>query len=1102
MIVQFLLPKGRSTMAPRSILVINPNSTASITDGLKRMLEPLVPADVCPPSAPASINDSESSARSADACLPTLISFLPHHAGFVVACYSEHPLVPLLRQYTKKPVVGIFEASITHALLLKGPGGWGIVTTGKIWEDLLSIGVGNFVGEEGNGFEGVESTGMTATELHSVEEDEVKSRIGEAVVRLVGRGDVRVICLGVAMGLKVEWFRTASLTGLLLRVVAASLLASQNLELQDAPPIEFSDLWHQLGPFQIGTRETEWGSDPLERYGGFRTLEPDRASAFRSSLARNGTVKWTTAASVDKTRHAVSLSISFPETDWDMMQSAYGWAGLQFQAWLRGHFDINPRLERQGCGFALHTKQVQEFWIDGDHYFGGDVYGYGKSPVGLHLDKEQKRHVIDIRIFNGIRMFGGRKPPRVDIELAFEDLCGTLDIIEEASVFPDIVGGKSAGEFATLAVRNNGNISLDILGAKSESDIVELKLVEVITIAPSQTRPVRLKLSTSSSLKSLDGCLIYRQNDAEDAFKSFQIPLTSLAEPYAPHKFTYAHPAGIISYGVIRPPSLRSDCGKSEDLPILLSLHGAGVETNSAMSRNSFDSLPDLCAWLIIPSGVTPWSGDDWHAWGMADVEAAIAAIPDWIDRIGWNGPGVDINRWFVSGHSNGGQGAWYNLIHRNDKVIGGSPISGYLSIPGYVPYVLWQELEPCAQSILQGSMNAYRLDLLVENLAGIPIFQEHGEADDNVPVFHSRRMFELLHDTVQAAGLDNIGYNELPRTGHWFDGIMTYGAMGDFLSDFFRKPRTLAPLNRSFAVVTGNPGAMSSRGGLRILQLLDPNVLGRLKVEIEHTNVWRIKTTNVRRFELDFSLAELRTTTKPLEFIIDGNKLSIATHDGIGGFIRDDDDEWTGFDDNIWKESERHGLQLGGLQALFNSRGSIKIFRQPDSALSLEVQKKAMEISQNLFQYYSADTELLLSAKVHDGGGTGNVVLIGGFDRSYLPEGLLRSSFPVSQSEDGSITFRLATGKKIIYPCQPGLGLILVFPLGGTEKVGIWVWGSDAEGLRRATRLFPIRTGVSQPDFILLGPDSGWKGAAGALALGVFDSKWQITSSSYFRRE
>ncbi|KAK6341052.1 hypothetical protein TWF696_009361 [Orbilia brochopaga] len=900
------------------------------------------------------------------------------------------------------------------------------------------------------------------------------------------------------MGLIAEWFRTVSLMGL-LRLVAASLLASQNLELQDAPLVEFSDLWHQLGPFQIGTRETEWGSDPLERYGGFQALEPDGTSAFRSSLARNGTVEWTLAASVDKRRRAVSLSISFPDIDWDMMQSAYGWAGLQFQAWLRGHFDINPRMERDGCGFAIHTKQVQEFWVDGDHYFGGDVYGYGKAPVVLRLDKERKRHVIDIRVFNGIRMFGGRKPPKVDIELTLVHLCETLDIIEDASVFPDIVRGKPAGEYASLAIRNNGKVPLEIIGASSDNDIAELKLVKAITIAPSQTRPVRLKLSTKGSLEVLHGCLVFKPSVAEEAIKKFQIPLASLAEPYAPHKYAYAHPAGIVSYGVIRPPSLKSGCAKSEKLPILLSLHGAGVDTNSAMSRNSFDALPGLCAWLIIPSGVTPWSGDDWHAWGMADVEAAIAAIPDWMDHVEWDGPGVDLNRWFVSGHSNGGQGAWYTLIHRNDKVIGGSPISGYLSIPGYVPYVLWQELEPRALSVLQASMNTYRLDLLVDNLAGVPIFQEHGEADDNVPVFHSRRMFELLHDTTQLIDLHNIGYNELPRTGHWFDGIMTYGAMGDFLSKFFEKPRRLPHLSTSFTVVAGSPGAMSTRGGLQILQLSDPNTFGRLKINIERTNIWRITTTNVRRFELNLELAKLRTSMEPAGIIIDGNELPFIAHDGVAGFVLGDNG-WTQLNNHLWKTSERHGLQLGGLQAILNSRGSIKIKPQCDGELSLECYNKAMEISQNLFQYYSADTELLSSTERQEHDGNGNMVVIGRFNRSYLPDAL-QASFPVSQAEDGTITFRLATGETTIYSNQPGLGLILLFPLPGTERVGIWIWGSDEDGLRRAARLFPIRTGVSQPDFILLGPDSGWKGAAGALALGVFDSKWQI-APSYFRRE
>ncbi|KAF3921395.1 hypothetical protein ABW21_db0200338 [Orbilia brochopaga] len=327
----------------------------------------------------------------------------------------------------------------------------------------------------------------------------------------------------------------------------------------------------------------------------------------------------------------------------------------------------------------------------------------------------------------------------------------------------------------------------------------------------------------------------------------------------------------------------------------------------------------------------------------------------------------------------------------------------------------------------------------------------------------------------------------------------MTYGAMGDFLSKFFEKPRRLPPLGKSFTVVAGNPGAMSSRGGLQILQLVDPNAFGRLRVDTEYNNTWRITTTNVLRFELDLNMAKIRTSTEPSDIIIDGDKLSIAPQDGTAGFVLEDNG-WTQLNNRLWDINERHGLQLGGLQAILNSRDSIKIIPQQDDPLSLEIQQKAMEISQNLFQYYSADTEVLSSADHDEEDRHGNMILMGKFDPSYLPEEL-QAKFPVSQAEDEAITFRLPTGEMITYPHQPALGLILLFPLPGTERVGVWIWGSDVVGLRRAARLFPIRTGVSQPDFILLGPESGWKGAAGALALGVFDSKWEI-GPSYFRRE
>jgi len=105
-------------------------------------------------------------------------------------------------------VIGIFEASISTALSLLPPQEsgdskkFGIVTTGKYWEDTLTEGVMNFLGCESratsNRFKGVESTCLSAAELHTSPPEEVRSRMLDATRRLVKDRDVSVICLGCA----------------------------------------------------------------------------------------------------------------------------------------------------------------------------------------------------------------------------------------------------------------------------------------------------------------------------------------------------------------------------------------------------------------------------------------------------------------------------------------------------------------------------------------------------------------------------------------------------------------------------------------------------------------------------------------------------------------------------------------------------------------------------------------------------------------------------------------------------------------------------------------------------------------------------------------
>lgn len=83
----------------------------------------------------------------------------------------------------------------------------------------------------------------------------------------------------------------------------------------------------------------------------------------------------------------------------------------------------------------------------------------------------------------------------------------------------------------------------------------------------------------------------------------------------SPHKVTYLLPCGIVSYSILRAPLRNALVGSSsnQELPVLLNLHGADLEADSHQVRHMLDSVPNIRAWTIFPTGVTPWSGDDWR---------------------------------------------------------------------------------------------------------------------------------------------------------------------------------------------------------------------------------------------------------------------------------------------------------------------------------------------------------------------------------------------------------------------------------------------------------------------------------------------------------
>lgn len=149
-----------------------------------------------------------------------------------MACYSVHPLVGRLQGLLGNKqiaVVGIFEASIATSLQYLSIGTddrFGIVSTGKVWEALLTDGVNNLlVGSKESSsetamsrrFAGVETTGLNATELHVTSQSVVKAKVIEATRRLVLKpgGRVRAICLGCAGMVGMDsWVREGCTTAL------------------------------------------------------------------------------------------------------------------------------------------------------------------------------------------------------------------------------------------------------------------------------------------------------------------------------------------------------------------------------------------------------------------------------------------------------------------------------------------------------------------------------------------------------------------------------------------------------------------------------------------------------------------------------------------------------------------------------------------------------------------------------------------------------------------------------------------------------------------------------------------------------------------------
>jgi allantoin racemase len=104
------------------ILVVNPNTSSSMTDRLRRELEAVKSVDTQltvtnPLEGPAAIESSDDEARAIPSLLALLADEAATHDGALIACFSD-PGLDAARERVTIPVVGLMQSSVHAAAML------------------------------------------------------------------------------------------------------------------------------------------------------------------------------------------------------------------------------------------------------------------------------------------------------------------------------------------------------------------------------------------------------------------------------------------------------------------------------------------------------------------------------------------------------------------------------------------------------------------------------------------------------------------------------------------------------------------------------------------------------------------------------------------------------------------------------------------------------------------------------------------------------------------------------------------------------------------------------------------------------------------------
>jgi predicted peptidase len=192
---------------------------------------------------------------------------------------------------------------------------------------------------------------------------------------------------------------------------------------------------------------------------------------------------------------------------------------------------------------------------------------------------------------------------------------------------------------------------------------------------------------------------------------------------------------------------------RSKTYPVILALHGGGSygsdglkQTAGGLARAIQLNPERFPAIVVFPQA----KADGTPGWQQEGGQAALAALDKSIKE--FRG---DARRVYLTGLSAGGNGSWFLASHYPERFAAAVVICAFISKhKGLQSGIDYPALAP------PDAPDAYAF--IAQKVSTIPIWIFHGDADQNVSVEESRKMFAAL----KAEGAD-VQYTEFPGVAH-----------------------------------------------------------------------------------------------------------------------------------------------------------------------------------------------------------------------------------------------------------------------------------------------------------------------------------------------